>query len=100
MTLVPQEFSSKSLEVLHAYGWSGKKVDITPWVGEAESIGIRVHAAARDFLTEFDGLAIEGFEIDPLLCRGEEDRFLEWSNEIGKSIFRWASWSEGDSFWG
>ena len=31
--------------------------------------------------------ACERFDLDPLLCSGEEDRFLEWGEEIGKSLF-------------
>jgi hypothetical protein len=60
--------------------------------------GVVTHQAARDFLAEFGGLTVdisgpgvnrarEPFELDPLLCSGEEDRFLEWGDEVGRSLF-------------
>ncbi len=42
-------------------------------------------------MVDISGLGVnrarEPFELDPLLCSGEEDRFLEWGEEIGKSLF-------------
>lgn len=63
-----------------------------------EGVGVTAHDAARRFLSEFGGLAVdisgpgisrsrEPFELDPMQCLGEEDRFTEWGEETGHSIF-------------
>lgn len=73
-------------------------MDTSSWVAALGAAGVVAHDAARAFLAEFGGLVVdisgpgvnrarEPFELDPLLCSGEEDRFLEWGEEIGKSLF-------------
>ncbi|GAA1040102.1 hypothetical protein GCM10009566_28670 [Streptomyces murinus] len=73
-------------------------MDTSSWVAALGVAGVVAHDAARAFLAEFGGLVVdisgpgvnrarEPFELDPLLCSGEEDRFLEWGEEIGKSLF-------------
>jgi hypothetical protein len=84
---MPETFSSESQNVLHDFGWPDRRADISSWVQEAESAGIHAHETARKFLEEFGGLSISSFEINPHLCAGEEDRFLEWGDEIGRSLF-------------
>lgn len=91
-------FSADSESVLIAHGWiPGRHVDIAPWVGPLAAGGIAAHEAARRFLAEFGGLSIrisgqgvnrarEPFELDPLRCLGEEDRFQSWGDELGRSI--------------
>lgn len=90
--------SAESQFVLREAGWvPGRQVDVSRWVRALEDEGIIVHGAARRFLAEFGGLAVEisgpgancaraPFEFGPLQCLGEEDRFLEWSEETGRSI--------------
>ncbi|GAA1170758.1 SUKH-3 domain-containing protein [Streptomyces hebeiensis] len=85
--------------VLRAAGWTpGRKVDAELWLAAFEAEGLQRNPVVSSFLAEFGGLAInisgagisrarEPFEFDPLLCRGEGDRFLEWGEEIGRSIF-------------
>lgn len=54
--------------------------------------------AAVDFLVEFGGLDVlisgrgigrarEPFDLDPVLCSGNVDRFIDWGREIGRSLF-------------
>ena len=85
--------------VLREAGWvPGRQVDTSRWIGAWEAAGIAAHEAARRFLAEFGGLDIsisgrgvnrgrEPFELDPLQCLGEEDRFGAWGDELGRSIF-------------
>ncbi|HEY5397174.1 MAG TPA: SUKH-3 domain-containing protein [Trebonia sp.] len=91
--------SDESQSVLREAGWTpGRRVDTSRWIDVIEAAGIAAHDAARRFLAEFGGLSIdisgsgvtrarEPFELDPLLCVGEEGRFTEWGEEIGRSIF-------------
>ena len=93
------ELSSESQIVLSESGWvPGRQVDTSAWLGPLETAGAFAHEVARRFLAEFGGLVVdisgpgidrarEPFELDPLLCAGEEDRFLEWSEEIGRLLF-------------
>jgi len=92
-------FSNDVEVVLHDAGWQhGRCLDTAAWVTAFEAKGVIAHEAARQFLAEFGGLVVdisgpgvnrarEPFELDPMLCIGEEDRFLEWGEEIGHSIF-------------
>ena len=59
---------------------------------------MRLHDAAERFLTEFGGLGVSlsgpditcaktPFEFDPELCVGEEDRFADWGETIGRDLF-------------
>ncbi|MFD7513330.1 SUKH-3 domain-containing protein [Streptomyces niveus] len=85
--------------VLREAHWApGRQVDAEPWLASFEAEGLQRHPAVSEFLTEFGGLAVnisgpgisrarEPFELDPMLCLGEGDRFLEWGGEIGRSIF-------------
>jgi hypothetical protein len=93
------ELSPESQTVLRDAGWyPGRQVDISTWMARLEAGGVVAHDAARSFLAEFGGLTVdisgpgvnrmrEPFELDPLLCSGEEDRFLEWSADIECSLF-------------
>ncbi|WP_372405119.1 SUKH-3 domain-containing protein [Streptomyces luteireticuli] len=92
-------FSDEVDRVLREAGWvPGRCVDPEPWLSALEAEGLSRHKAVSDFLAEFGGVAVnisgsgisrarEPFELDPMLCIGEGDRFLEWSEEIGRSIF-------------
>ncbi len=73
--------------------------------------GFPVHEAANRFLAEFGGLVIEiggpgvnrarePFEFDPALCRGESDRFIAWSQRIGKSLSPVGEFDHGRFFLG
>ncbi|MFJ8495936.1 SUKH-3 domain-containing protein [Streptomyces sp. NPDC094038] len=93
------EFSSGAQAVLRDAGWfPGRRVDTSAWMATLGASGIAAYDAARKFLAEFGGLVVdisgpgidrarEPFELDPLLCSGEEDRFLEWGEEIWHSLF-------------
>ncbi|MEV6678876.1 SUKH-3 domain-containing protein [Streptomyces erythrochromogenes] len=106
MTSSPR-FSSQVEEELLAAGWTpGRSVDVERWTAPFEAAGLTAHPAARDFLAEFGGLhfvfsgpgvecARQTFELDPLLCEGEEDSFLEWSEEQGHSYFPVGHLDEG-----
>ncbi|MFC9426344.1 SUKH-3 domain-containing protein [Streptomyces sp. NPDC056987] len=85
--------------ILREAGWTpGRQVSTEPWLASFEAEGLQRHPVVSAFLAEFGGLAVdisgpgisrarEPFEFDPMLCLGEGDRFLEWGEEINKSIF-------------
>ncbi|MEU8819266.1 SUKH-3 domain-containing protein [Actinoplanes sp. NPDC048796] len=95
---------------LRRAGWfPGRRVDTTPWRDAVD--GITMHPAARAFLAEFGGLAVdvhgfgrtaakEPFEVDPALCAGEEDRFREWSEILGRSLYPLGELDHGRFFLG
>ncbi len=70
-----------------------------------------MHDAADAFLEEFGGLTVsisgpginrarESFELDPELAWGEDDRFSEWSDSIGKRLFPLGELDHGRFFLG
>ncbi|MFG2813696.1 SUKH-3 domain-containing protein [Streptomyces sp. NPDC048410] len=87
------------VEVLEASGWvPGRRVDTDGWRAMFEPHGLAMHDAAAAFLREFGGLTVRvsgpgitcartPFELDPELARGEEDRFLDWGESIGRRLF-------------
>ncbi|MFD5508544.1 SUKH-3 domain-containing protein [Streptomyces sp. NPDC127051] len=98
------------VEELRAAGWQpGRSVDVEGWVEPLEAGGLVAHAAARTFLAEFGGLrfmfsgpgvecARAPFLLDPSVCEGEEEVFLEWGEELALSLFPIGEWSEGVAF--
>ncbi|MFI2504679.1 SUKH-3 domain-containing protein [Streptomyces sp. NPDC018972] len=93
---------------LSAAGWvPGRQVDTAEWQRRLEASGeVTMSEAARRFLAEFGGLSFphagtgismarQPFVLDPLLCLGEEDRFAEWGEELGESIFPVGEFDEG-----
>ncbi|CAM5562959.1 hypothetical protein SXANM310S_01038 [Streptomyces xanthochromogenes] len=105
-------WSAEVESVLRDAGWyPGRNVDTTMWRERLEADGFRVHSAAENFLREFGGLAVvsggsgitrarEPFELDPLLALGEDDRFGEWGEEIGRHLFPLGELDHGRSFLG
>ncbi|WP_268768167.1 SUKH-3 domain-containing protein [Streptomyces yangpuensis] len=99
-------------ETLDAAGWyPGRVVDTAGWRERLEAEGFRMHPAAEKFLREFGGLAVgyggpgitrarEPFEFDPLLALGEDDRFGEWGEIIGRCLFPLGELDHGRSFLG
>lgn len=76
-----------------------------------EAAGIVMHDAAQTFLQAFGGLTVshggpgisrarEPFELDPELAWGEDDRFSEWSDELGKELFPLGELDHGRFFLG
>ncbi|MFD9005934.1 SUKH-3 domain-containing protein [Streptomyces sp. NPDC059582] len=93
-------FPEQVEQTLRDAGWTpNRQVDPEAWLSALEADGLlRRHPSVSTFLAEFGGLAVRisgpgisraraPFELDPMLCLGEEDRFSEWSDEIKKSIF-------------
>ncbi|RSM72894.1 hypothetical protein DL991_32330 [Amycolatopsis sp. WAC 01375] len=80
-------------------GWSPeRRVDTSEWRSIFEPHGLEMFPAAEDFLSRFGGLSFEKrpngvdsycfqFELDPRLCAGEEDLFLDWGKTMGKAWF-------------
>jgi hypothetical protein len=91
-------FSPESEKTLRQAGWyPGRTVDTAVWLAPLEESGFVFHEAAERFLAEFGGLSVEQsgpgrsrakepFEFDPLLTSGEDDRFGEWGETIGRVI--------------
>jgi hypothetical protein len=98
--------------VLRAAGWQpGRQVDTTAWRLALESSGYRMHEAAERFLAEYGGIKVtargpgisvarEPFEFDPLQADGEDDRFAEWGEEIGRTLFPVGVLDQGQFFLG
>ncbi|MCT9080902.1 SUKH-3 domain-containing protein [Streptomyces fulvoviolaceus] len=94
----PHVWSAEVEAVLRGAGWyPGRSVDTTAWRERLEADGFHIHSAAEEFLREFGGLTVgsggsgitsarEAFELDPLLALGEDDRFGDWGEEIGRRI--------------
>jgi hypothetical protein len=100
-------------ETLRAAGWRpGRQVRVEGWREMLERSGlVRMHDAAERFLTEFGGLSVSlsgpgitcaktPFEFDPEHCVGEEDRFAEWGETIGRDLFPIGATDEGLYFLG
>jgi hypothetical protein len=91
-------FDEVTAGTLTRSGWfPGRSVDVDRWTGQLREEGIELHAAADASLREFGGLVVdqsgpgisrarEPFTLDPTTCVGEGDRFLEWSEELGRRI--------------
>ncbi|WP_344641634.1 SUKH-3 domain-containing protein [Kitasatospora cystarginea] len=106
------EFSAETERVLRSAGWEpDRTVDTSLWRQRLEESGFRMHDAAERFLSEFGGLTVEisgpgvsrarvPFELDPMLADGEEDRFSEWSESIGESLFPLGELDRGRFFLG
>lgn len=105
-------FSSDVVDVLRACGWDPQRtVDPKRWTFPFEERGIRANPVVQEFLREFGGLSVdvsgpgvncarEPFELDPLLCLGEEDRFSEWGEELGLHLFPLGELDQGRFFLG
>lgn len=106
------EWSSEVLEVLEASGWTaGRRVDTAGWRSTFEAVGIVMHDAAETFLQEFGGLTVpfrgpginrarEPFALDPEPAAGEDDRFSEWSEVLGRRLFPLGELDHGRFFLG
>ncbi|MGW5611636.1 SUKH-3 domain-containing protein [Streptomyces sp. NPDC003753] len=106
------EWSPEVLEVLEASGWTaGRRVDTAHWRSMFEADGIVMHDAAEKFLQEFGGLSVsiggpeincarEPFELEPQLACGEDDRFSEWSDSLGRRLFPLGELDHGRFFLG
>ncbi|MFD9704138.1 SUKH-3 domain-containing protein [Lentzea sp. NPDC059081] len=103
-------FSPEVRESLLKAGWTpGRRVDTVRWTSGFTAAGLPPHAAAVEFLAEFGGLSFSPvddwslgsrFEFDPLLCIGEEDRFHEWSADLGSRLFPLGEFDGGRYFLG
>lgn len=91
-------FDEVTAGTLARAGWfPSRSVDVDRWARLLRDEGIELHAAADAFLREFGGLVVdesgpgisrarEPFTLDPATCVGEGDRFLEWSEDLGRRI--------------
>jgi hypothetical protein len=93
-------FSAQAERDLRSAGWApGRSVDTSAWRRQLEASGkVRMHDAADRFLREFGGLKVkisgpgissarEPFEFNPWDLYGEEGRFADWGEQLGKSLF-------------
>ncbi|WP_406516024.1 SUKH-3 domain-containing protein [Streptomyces sp. NBC_00873] len=106
------ELSEEAERVLLLAGWTpGRRVDTSAWRARLEGSGFSMHEAAERFLSEFGGLSFEyggygisrtrePFELDPLLGLGEDDRFREWGELIGVTLFPIGELDQGRYFLG
>lgn len=93
------EFSAETVTALTDAGWRPRRsVDVEAWRSHFEAAGCVMSPAAEIFLSRFGGLDIrisgagldrarEPFDLEPMLCDGEEDRFIEWGQLIGRGLF-------------
>ncbi|MFG2281794.1 SUKH-3 domain-containing protein [Streptomyces asoensis] len=105
-------WSPKVEAVLKASGWvPGRRVDTSRWRSLFESVGLSMHDAAQAFLQEFGGLTVNvsgpgiscartPFELDPELAWGEEDRFAQWGEAIGRRLYPLGELDHGRFFLG
>jgi hypothetical protein len=106
-------FTAETEETLRAAGWfPGRCVSVELWREQLEESGeVRMHEAAERFLAEFGGLSVwisgpgitcakSPFNFDAELLVGEEDRFAEWSQTIGRDLFPIGELDEGRFFLG
>lgn len=107
-----RSWSPEVAEVLAGSGWvPGRRVGTERWRAVFEAVGLDMHDAAAAFLEEFGGLTVDvrgpgiscartPFELAPELARGEEDRFAEWGESIGRRLFPLGELDEGRFFLG
>lgn len=88
-------FSEETDRILRAAGWyPGRNVDTSRWFDLLADDGFSLHRAGRSFLARFGGLSVDvrgpgisrartPFELDPILCLGESDRFQDWGETLG-----------------
>lgn len=97
--------------LMRAGWWPDRRVDTAAWRAQLEASGFAFHEAAEQFLSEFGGLSVEHgghgisrarepFEFDPLLALGEDGRFNEWGDLIGKRIAPLGELDQGKYFLG
>ncbi|WP_176735418.1 SUKH-3 domain-containing protein [Actinacidiphila rubida] len=97
------DFSARTEESLRAAGWwPGRQVATDVWRATLEESGhVRMHEAAERFLAEFGGLSMGShvsFDLDAQCLASETDRFAEWGEEIGRSLFPIGELDEGRFF--
>ncbi|MCC9307941.1 SUKH-3 domain-containing protein [Kitasatospora sp. RB6PN24] len=105
-------FPAEVDRVLRSAGWRpGRAVDCRGWREAFERRGLPMHDAADSFLREFGGLTVHlsgpgvsvartAFELEPTLCEGEEDRFSEWGESIGRALYPLGELDHGRFFLG
>jgi hypothetical protein len=100
-TAVPAGLFSPEVDLaLRDAGWRpGRRAfAVEFWIDHFEEQECPPTDAAVDFLVEFGGLDVlisgmgitrarEPFDLDPVLCSGNVDRFIDWGQEIGRSLF-------------
>lgn len=93
-------WSNRAETTLRAAGWfPGRKVDITHWHAElAIDEGFDFHNEAKRILREFGGITVEvsgpgvqkartSFDLDPVLCSGQQRWFAGLSERHGARLF-------------
>ncbi|MFE2350586.1 SUKH-3 domain-containing protein [Kitasatospora cineracea] len=107
-----KRFSDEAEYALRTAGWQpGRQVDAEQWRRSLERSGFHSNGAAERFLSEFGGLNVNvsgpgisvartPFEFDPMVADGEDDRFSDWGDEIGETIFPLGELDHGRFFLG
>ena len=92
-------FSPETEAALTDAGWRPtRSVDVEAWRAHFEAAGCVMSPAAEEFLSRFGGLDVqisgpglerarEPFDLEPMLCDGEEDRFIELSRSMERDLF-------------
>jgi len=93
------ELSPETVAALTDAGWRPRRsVDVDAWRAHFEAAGCVMSPAAEEFLSRFGGLDVriggpglerarEPFDLEPMLCDGEEDRFVDLSRSMGRDLF-------------
>ncbi|PWK91798.1 SUKH-3 immunity protein of toxin-antitoxin system [Lentzea atacamensis] len=88
-------------------GWTpDRRVDTEVWRADFETEGVQMFPAVEEFLSRFGGLVFEQrengvdsdcfqFELDPDLCRGDGQLFIEWGESLGKGFYPLGEFDRG-----
>lgn len=105
----------KVANVLKSAGWhEGRRmrIEVLEWKAKlSSSSGFKMSQAAEDALLEFGKIKVElsgpgidysqtGFEMDPMLALGEEDRFAGFDSKNDLQLFPLGEVGEGQAFFG
>lgn len=93
-------------------GWTpDRRIDTSVWRADFESEGVHMFPIAEQFLARFGGLSFEQreggidsycfqFELDPDLCRGDGQLFIEWGETLGKGFYPLGEFDRGRFYLG
>jgi SUKH-3 immunity protein len=110
-TAARSDWSEETEQHLRDAGWTpGRHVPTDDWEAALrEHGGFETHPAARKFLAEFGGLAVnvsgpgqnmarQPFRLDPTAAEHEDEMFTDYGEEIGKSLYPVGQLGDGGAY--